>query len=168
MNKSEILEDIRNQIGEENLFEENLFEEEGCSTNLTGVSEDNRIVVDLDKKFPSGRWGQKQCECVLFYFDAVSSFVVILIELKGGRNTRVTKAVQQLQSSAEFSDDYVPCGFKNICHPILFHKRPLSKIQLRELRKPESRVPFGGRSFEIKTARCGDKLADVLSQTDNL
>ena len=87
MNKSEILEDIRNQIGEENLFEENLFEEEGCSTDLTGVSEDNRIVVDLDKKFPSGRWGQKQCECVLFYFDAVSSFVVILIELKGGRNT---------------------------------------------------------------------------------
>ena len=74
---SEILESIRNQVGEENLFIGNLFEEGECSVDLTGVSEDDRVVVDLDKLFPSGRGGKKQCECILFCFNATSSFVAV-------------------------------------------------------------------------------------------
>lgn len=162
MSKSEILEDIRNQVGEDNLFNENLFVQGRCSVDLIDVSEDDRVVVDLDKLFPSGREGKKQCECILFCFDAASNFVAIPIELKGGRNTKVTKAIQQLKSGGQFADDYVPCGFKNICYPVLFHKRPLSTAEYRQLKKPKSRVPFGQGSFEIKTARCGGKLVDVL------
>lgn len=163
MNKSEILESIRNQIGEENLFEGNLFEEGECSVDLTGVSEESRVVVDLDKLFPSGRQGKKQCECVLFYFNAASNFVVVPIELKGGRNTKVTRAVQQLKSGADFADAYVPCGFKSICRPVLFHNRPLSTAEYRQLKKPRSKVFLDGEPFEIKTGYCGGKLKKVLS-----
>lgn len=162
MSQSEILKNIRDQIGEENLFNGNLLVQCRCSADLTGVSEDDRVVVDLDELFPGGRDGKKQCECVLFYFDDAACFVVVPVELKGGRNVKLPKAVQQLKSGAEFADDYVPCGFKNICHPVLFHRRSLSTAAYRQLKKPESQVSFRGRSFEIKTARCGAKLADVL------
>ena len=162
MNRSEILEDIRDRIGEENLFEGNLFEEGECSVDLTGVSENDRVVVDLDKKFPGGRWRQKQCECVLFYFDDVANFVVVPIELKGGKNTEVTKAVEQLKSGANFAAIYTPCNCKSVCQPVLFHKRPLSTAEYRQLKKPKSKIFFRGEPFEIKTARCGNKLADVL------
>ena len=161
MNTSEILEGIRDQIGRENLFNGNAFRRRRCSVNLTGVSEDDRVVVDLDKVFPSGQIGENQCECILFYFDASVNFVVVPIELKGGSNAEAEKAIRQLKSGAAFAADYIPRGVKSICHPILFCQS-IHKSEHRQLKKPQSKVPFGGERFEIKTARCGDKLANVL------
>ena len=161
MNKSEILEDIRDQIGEENLFEGNLFEEGECSADITGVSEDDRVVVDLDKKFPGGQWGQKQCECVLFYFDDAANFVVVPIELKGGKNAEAEKAVEQLEGGAAFAVNYTPRGPKSICYPVLFHSR-ISTPEIRRLRRSQPRVNFRGKLFWLRTAHCGGKLADVL------
>ena len=163
MNRSEILEGIRNKIGKEKLFGGNSFRRSRCSADFTGISEEDRVVVDLDKVFPVGQKGENQCECILFYFDHTGNFVVVPIELKGGKkNTKVGRAVQQLKGGADFADAYVPCGFKSICHPVLFQKRSLSTSEFRQLKKPQSKVCLGGRSFEIKTARCGRKLADVL------
>ena len=160
MNRSEILNDIRDRIGEENLFDRNSFRRGRCSANLTGVSESDRVVVDLDKVFPSGQEGENQCECVIFYFDDAGNFVVVPIELKGGE-VDASEASKQLKGGAAFAIDYTPKGVKSICHPILFCNG-MSKAEYRQLKKPQSQVPFGGKSFEIKTARCGDKLAGVL------
>lgn len=161
MNRSEILEDIRGRIGTENLFDRNSFRRGRCSVDLTGVSENDRVVVDLDKVFPSGQQGRNQCECVLFYFDAVGNLIVVPIELKGGVSVDASQAAAQLKGGAAFAIDYIPNGVKSICHPILFCNG-MSKAEYRQLKKKRSQVPFGGKSFEIKTARCGDKLADVL------
>lgn len=161
MNRSEILEGIRNQIGEDNLFSGNSFRRGQCSADLTDVSEDDRIVVDLDKIFPDGQEGENQCECVVFYFDAAANFVVVPIELKGGKNAEATKSVKQLRGGADFATAYTPNGFKSICHPILFHNG-LSRMEVRQLNKNQARVRFQGKLFEIKTARCGGKLVGVL------
>lgn len=161
MNRSKILEDIRNQIGEENLFGGNSFRRGRCSVDLTGVSESDRVVVDLDKVFPTGQKGENQCECILFYFNNVGNFVVVPMELKGGGNAEAEKAVRQLKGGAAFAADYVPSGFKGVCHPVLFHNG-INRAEVRQLNKSQSRVRFGGKLFEIKTARCGGKLANVL------
>jgi len=161
LNRSEILESIRDRIGKENLFGGNSFRRGRCSTDLTGVSENDRVVVDLDKVFPSGQEGENQCECVIFYFDDTENFVVVPIELKGGRNVDASEAVEQLKGGAAFASDYTPSGIKSICRPILFC-RSISTAEVRQLKKRQSQVPFGGKSFEIQTARCGRKLADVL------
>ena len=86
MNRSEILEGIRDRIGKENLFGGNSFRRGRCSADLTGISENDRVVVDLDKVFPDGQERESRCECVLFYFDDVANFVVVPMELKGGSN----------------------------------------------------------------------------------
>ena len=161
MNTSEILEDIREQVGKENLFKGNLFEEGECSVDLTGVSEDDRVVVDLDKLFPSGQWRQKQCECVLFYFNDAANFVVVPIELKGGKNAEAEKAVEQLEGGATFAAKYTPNGPKGICYPVLFHSRT-STAEIRQLKRSRPTVDFLGEPFELRTAHCGGKLVDVL------
>ena len=161
MNRSEILEDIRDRIGKENLFSGNSFRRGRCSADLTGVSENNRVVVDLDKVFPSGQEGENQCECVLFHFDDAGNFVVVPMELKGGGNVDASQAAKQLKGGAAFAIDYTPRNVKSICHPVLFHNG-ISRAEVRQLSKSQSRVRFRGKSFEIKTARCGRKLADVL------
>lgn len=160
MSKSEILENIRNRIGRGNLFNGNVFRRGRCSVNLTDFSEDNRVVVDLDKVFPSGQTGRNQCECVLFYFNDAGNFVVVPIELKGGE-VDASEASNQLRGGAAFAADYIPSGSTNLCHPILFHNG-ISRAEVRQLKSSQSKVHFRGKSFEIKTARCGGKLADVL------
>ena len=160
MSMSEILENIRDRVGRENLFTGNAFRRGRCSMNLTGVSEDDRVLVDLDKVFPSGQQGKNQCECVLFYFNDAGNFVVVPIELKGGE-VDASEASKQLKGGAAFAIDYTPRGVESICRPILFCNS-ISTAEVKRLKKPQSQVPFSGKSFEIKTARCGDKLADVL------
>ena len=161
MNRSEILEGIRDRIGKGNLFEGNSFRRGRCSADLTDVSEDDRVVVDLDKIFPAGREGRNQCECVLFYFDDAGNFVVVPIELKGGGSVDASHAAEQLKGGAAFAIGYTPRGVKVICRPILFC-RSISTAEVKQLKRPHSKVPFRGKSFEIKTARCGDKLANAL------
>ena len=161
MNRSEILNDIRDRIGKENLFGGNSFRRGRCSVNLTGVSENDRVVVDLDKVFPSGQEGENQCECVLFHFDDAGNFVVVPMELKGGGNVDASQAAKQLKGGAAFAIDYTPRNVKSTCHPVLFHNG-ISRAEVRQLSKSQARVRFRGKSFEIKTARCGRKLADIL------
>lgn len=133
MNRNEILEDIRDRIGKENLFGGNSFRRGRCSTDLTDIPAD-RVVVDLDKIYPDGQIRESRCECVLFYFDDVASFVVVLIELKGGSNAEALKAVQQLKGGANFAAAYTPRSSGNICCPILFHNG-ISRAEVRQLRK---------------------------------
>ena len=161
MNRSEILEDIRDRVGRGNLFNGNAFKRGRCSADLTGISENDRVVVDLDKVFPSGQEGKNQCECVLFYFDEAENFVVVPIELKGGGSVDASEVAAQLKNGAAFAINYTPRDVKSICRPILFC-RSISTAEVKQLKKPQSKVPFRGKSFEIKTTRCGNKLADVL------
>ena len=161
MSRSEILENIRDKVGRENLFNGNSFRRGRCSADLTGISENDRVVVDLDKIFPAGQQGKSQCECVLFYFDDTGNFVVVPIELKGGGSVDASEAAAQLKGGSAFAMNYTPRGVKSICRPILFC-RSISTAEVKQLKKPQSKVPFGGKPFEIKTARCGRRLADIL------
>ncbi len=162
MNRSEILQDIRDRVGSKNLFYANSFKRGNCSADLTGVSENNRVVVDLDKVFPHGRQGENQCECILFFFDTAENFVAVPIELKGGKNAEAAKAVEQLKGGAAFAATYIPIGSKTLCFPVLFHNH-LSRAEIKRLRNSQSRVHFNGKPFEIKTIRCGGELAKLLT-----
>ena len=140
------------QVGEENLIIGNSFRRHNCSAHLAGVAEVDRIVVDLDKVFPHGKQGENLCECVIFYIDDKDNLVIVPIELKGGKNAEAKKAVEQLRGGTKYADTYAP---------ILFHNQ-LNKAEVRRLKQSRSRIQFHGKSFEVKTARCGSKLIDVI------
>ena len=80
---------------------------------------------------------------------------------KGGGSVDASQAADQLKGGAAFAAAYTPIGVRGICRPILFC-RGISRSEVEKLKNPQSKVPFGGERFEIKTARCGDKLANVL------
>ncbi len=128
---------------------------------MSGVSEIERIVVDLDKVFPHGKQGVNLCECVLLFFERTNQFVVIPIELKGGKNAEAAKAVEQLKGGAAYAEAFIPNKSKTTLFAFLFHNH-LSKSEIRQLKKSQSRILFDGKSYEIKTARCGSKLADMM------
>ena len=87
--------------------------------------------------------------------------VVIPIELKGGKNAEAAKAVEQLKGGAAYAAGYVPSRSKTVLVPFLFHNH-LSRLEIKRLRNKQSRIQFKGKSYEIRTARCGSKLIDVI------
>ncbi len=162
---SEVLSEIREQIGEDNLI--NSCSGRGCRVDMTGVPRE-RIVVNVDTAFPANQSAGKRCDRILIYGDtAKNRLVVVFIELKSG-TFKATEACEQLQGSVSLFSDLIPQTLETTCIPILFHGKGVSKLQLKDINRTP--VRFRNQRFPIRIKRCGvpKNLADVLSQTDNL
>lgn len=166
MTMSDVLGRIRNRVGEKNLFAGNILKRHGCSVKLSDISLE-KVVVDLDAVFPSGREGKRQCECVVFYFDSGANFVAVPIEFKSGE-VNASVASQQLKQGANYAARFIPGGTKPVCIPILLHNGSIHKAEVRKLKSSRTNVLFRGRKFEINTARCGANLADLLARAGHL
>lgn len=93
---SQHLEAIRNQVGKENLIDRNSFTRDQCRVDLAGLPLD-RVVVNIDKVYPSGQEAQRQCDCVLFYFATATAFVTVPMELKSGRVAETSQSVAYIR-----------------------------------------------------------------------
>ena len=63
-----------------------------------------RVVLDVDLVFPTGRADTNQCDFVLFYIDtAQDSLIGVPMELKRG-DVNASEAVAQLQEGARIAD----------------------------------------------------------------
>ena len=154
MKLSEVLDEIRKQVGKENLTN-------SCGGDMTDVPRE-RIVVDLEQVFQVNRRSGKRCDQVLFYVDWTrSKLVVVLIELKSG-NVNATEVSEQLQGGAKFADEVVPQDIETTCIPVVFHGKRIHHAQLRKLKRNE--VRFRRQTFPVRKERCGrtENLANVL------
>lgn len=162
MNRNEVLEGIRNQIGKKNLIGGNAFTRNRCRVDLAGIPLE-RVVIDIDKIYPSGQEEKRQCDCVLFYFATTTNFVAVPMELKSGR-IDVSEASEQLKRGAVFATRFVPRTVNTVIVPILFHGKGIRATELKELNRKRTRIRFGGKVTDIRITRCGNRLADVLKQ----
>ena len=168
-NTNEVLQHIRNRVGEENLIQKNAFNKDGCRVDLTGIQQD-RVVVDMDKVFPSGRDRVKLCDCVLFYFDSAANFVTVPIECTTENKVDVSKESKQLKAGATYAAQFAPPNAKN-CIPILVYSGGLHKVEVDELSRRRSKVGFrGGAPADIRTTKCGIRrnITNVLSKAGSL
>ena len=96
---SEVLSEIREQIGEDNLI--NSCSGRGCRVDMTDVPRE-RIVVNVDTAFPANQNAGKRCDRILIYGDATKNrLVAVFIELKSG-TFKATEACEQLQGERRF------------------------------------------------------------------
>ena len=168
-NTNEVLQHIRSRVGEENLIQKNAFNKDGCRVDLTSIQQD-RVVVDMDKVFPSGRDGVKLCDCVLFYFDSDANFVTVPIECTTENKVDVSKESDQLKAGAAYAAQFAPPDAKN-CIPILVYSGGLHKVEVDELSRRSSKVGFrGGAPADIRTTKCGIRrnITNVLSKAGSL
>lgn len=159
MKLSEVLDEIRKQVGKENLT--NSCGGGGCDVDMTDVPHP-RIVVDVERVFLVNEREGRRCDQVLFYVDWTrSKLVVVLIELKSG-NVDASDVFQQLQGGATFADEVVPQDIETTCIPVVFHGKRIHDAQLRKLKRNE--VGFRHRKFPIWKRKCGrtKNLASVL------
>ena len=160
MNLHEVFEEIRQWIGNRRATS---YTKEGCRVSMANIPSE-RVVLDVDLAFPTGRADTNQCDFVLFYIDSIqNSLVAVPMELKG--STDASKIIRQLQAGAHIINRLVPNTVKTDCIPITFHRRKIHKAQLKKLKT--SRVTFRGEEFPINTTRCSyeGNLAQALAKS---
>ena len=124
-----------------------------------------RVVLDVDLAFPTGRADTNQCDFVLFYIDAAQNCLVgVPMELKRG-DVDVSEAIAQLQEGARIVDNHTPSNVDMNLTLILVHGGSIHRSQRNRLRT--SRIRFRGEQFPINTARCGHEgnLAQALRKS---
>ena len=137
---------------------------EGCRVSMANIPT-NRIVLDVDLAFPTGRAGINQCDFVLFYIDAAQNNLIgVPMELKRG-DVNASEAVAQLQEGARIVDNCTPNDVEVNLILVLVHGGSMHRSQRNRLRT--SRIRFRGEEFPINTARCGHQgnLAQALAKS---
>ena len=158
MKLSEVLDEIRKQVGEENLT--NSCGGGGCDVDMTDVPHP-RIVVDVERVFLVNKRKGRRCDRMLFYVDLDSNtLVVVLIELKSG-NVDASDVFQQLQCGAKFADEVIPQEIGTTCIPVVFHGKRIHDAQLRKLKRNE--VRFRRLTFPIWKRKCGRRTKNLAS-----
>ncbi len=162
VNLHEALEEIRQWVGDRKATSP--YTKKGCRVSMANVPTE-RVVLDVDLAFPTGRADTNQCDFVLFYIDtAQSSLIGVPMELKRG-DVDASEAVAQLQEGASIIDNCTPKDVKMNLVLVLVHGDSMHKTQRNRLRT--SRVRFRGEEFPINTARCGHQgnLAQALAKS---
>ena len=162
MNLHEAFEEVRRWVG--NRKATSSYTKEGCRVSMANIPSE-RVVLDVDLVFPTGRAGTNQCDFVLFYIDtAQNSLVGVPMELKRG-DVDASEAVAQLQEGARIVDGCTPNDVEMNLVLILVHGGSMHRSQRNKLRT--ARITFRGEEFPINTTRCGHQgnLAQALAKS---
>ncbi|MYB94147.1 hypothetical protein F4054_10810 [Candidatus Poribacteria bacterium] len=133
VNLHEALEEIRQWIrGNEATSP---YTKEGCRVSMANIPSE-RVVLDVDLAFPTGRARTNQCDFVLFYIDtAQNNLVGVPMELKRG-DVDASEAVAQLQEGARIVDNCTPDNVQMNLVLVLVHGGSMHSETALEL--PES------------------------------
>ena len=164
VNLHEVLEEIRQWIGDNEATSP--YTKEGCRVSMANLKSKpaNRVVLDVDLTFPTDRAETSQCDLILFHIDDVQNdLVVVPMELKG--YTDASQIIRQLQEGARIVDNCTPNHIKINLVPVLVHGQGLHKYQRTQLKR--ARVKFRGEEFPINTTTCSyqGNLAQVLAKS---
>ena len=162
MNLHDALEEIQRWVG--NKKATSPYTKEGCRVSMANLPPE-RVVLDVDLVFPTGRAGTNQCDFVLFYIDtAQNSLVGVPMELKRG-DVDASEAVAQLQEGARIVDGCTPNAVEMNLVLVLVHGGSIHRSQRNRLRT--ARITFRGEEFPINTTRCGHQgnLAQALAKS---
>ena len=128
-----------------------------CKVSLDGTPP-KRLIVDMDCE-ALGLEDETRCD-YLFVSEEGKTTWVIPIELKGGKVGSVTRVANQLRGGAELAAQLLPLGLTLLFIPILAHKKPIHRQDLKQLRREN--IHLRGRVRKIEIVRCGAKLLGGL------
>ena len=161
VNLHEAFEEVRRWVGNRSATS---YTKEGCRVSMANIPSE-RVVLDVDRAFPTGRVDTNQCNFVLFYVDTdQSSLIGVPMELKRG-DVDASEAVAQLQEGAHIVDNCTPNDVEMNLVLVLVHGGSMHKNQRSRLRT--SRIRFRGEEFPINTTRCSHEgnLAQALAKS---
>ncbi len=107
VNPIDTLNQIKKWVGNSNAKS---YTRKGCTVSMANLRSKpvNRVVLDVDKAYPTDKARSNQCDFILFHIDDVKNCLIgVPLELKRG-DVDASEAVLQLQTGARIADHYTP------------------------------------------------------------
>ena len=93
----------------------------------------NRLIIDMDCE-ALGLNNETRCD-YLFVSEEDKTTWVAPIELKGGKVGSVTRVANQLRGGTELAAVLLPPSLAFQFAPVLAHKKPIHRLDLKQLRR---------------------------------
>ena len=137
----------------------NSCRENKCSLKLDGVSPKSLAIIHGTKYQKINNFTEKLCDRILFYEE--HGFILAAVELKGGRNVRISEAIAQIQNGLRVASDILSNRPVAEWFPLLLYKGRMKPYETRLLRNKS--VKFRGERKNIIKRDCDTQLSTILS-----
>ena len=132
--------------------------ENRCNLSLNGIGD--RVIIHGSRYQERYRYDQNLCDGIIFAQH--EGYVLSAVELKGGRNVELSRAINQIQNGLTIAQGI--WGNREVAEwiPLLLYS---GRITPHELRLLDSRtVKFRDERKRVIKADCGAELKEVIRQ----
>ena len=132
--------------------------EGGCSLTLEQIS--SRVIIDGSKYQKAYRFDGRLCDRVVLCQD--DGFILAAVELKGGKSTRITAAVEQIQGGLTLAEEVLAGVEVAGWLPLLLYSGHIHRNDVPVLRNRA--VSFRGDKKPVVKEDCGASLKEITTR----
>lgn len=132
--------------------------EGGCGLTLEHLS--NRVIIDGSKYQKTYGFGGKLCDRIVLCQD--DGFVLAAVELKGGKSTRITAAIEQIQGGLTLAEEILSGVEVAGWLPLLLYSGHIHRNDAPVLRNRA--VSFRGDKKPVVKEDCGASLKEITTR----
>ena len=132
--------------------------ERGCSLQLDGVDRASLTIINGTQYQNYNNSAEKLCDRIVFSRDR--GFLLLAVELKGGRNIRASDAIKQIQNGLTVAESMLGNQTVAAWFPTLLFNGRLAQDDAQLLRTKQ--VRFRREPKVIIKRNCGTRLSAIL------
>ena len=133
--------------------------ENKCGLKLDGVNPKSLAIIHGTKYQKINNFTEKLCDRIVFCEE--HGFILAAVELKGGKNVRMSEAIDQIQNGLIVARDILSNRPVAEWLPLLLYKGRMKPYETRLLRSKS--VEFRGERKNIIKRNCDTQLSTILS-----
>ena len=156
---SQMAESIRSTYG--NCCLTDSYTEPNCRIDISGLESSDVATVhgDLNQGCPTHGAAGRLCDRLIF--GRFKEDFICAVELKGGRNPEVPKAISQIQGGLDLARSILGSRLVDKWYPMLFFGGSMRGNDLRAIQTRT--VSYGGKKKLIDRIDCGSSLLGYLN-----
>ena len=140
------------------------YTEPNCRIDVSGLDSSELATVhgDLNQRCPNHGVATRLCDRLIF--GRLNQDFICAVEIKGGKNPELSKAIKQIQGGLDFAKSILRNRIVDKWYPLLFFDGKMKGNDLRLLNT--RKVSYGGRpkSKLIDRIACGSSLLTHLNR----
>ena len=137
----------------------NSYRDHGCTIGVHGIDRNGLVTIHGDKHQKQHGITGKLCDRLIFG-DGDKAFLCS-VELKGGKNVRVSEAIEQIQRGLDLTIDLLDSDPDWDWYPLLAYRDGITRMGTKLLLS--RRVSFRGKKKLVDKVKCGFSLLSYLS-----
>ena len=141
------------------------YGENSCSIGLSGITSADLTTIHGDLNQRCKKHGNPSQLCDRIIFGQLDQEFICAVEIKGGKNSEVSKAIKQIQGGLDLARLIVNNNPVDCWYPLLFFSGKMNATELRLLNTKKVSYNDGKpKSKTVVRIDCGSSLLNFLQK----